>query len=247
MDSNPGNAQEPAGTGRDNSHIPSEGQAQIRPRPHHGPTEPSDEGERNLPTKEHDLALELEAQKQLYKHAEKAMDERQELLNAERKINKELTKNLDELREKLQRAYDHMFLPQPQRTDITEAEASEQFRAIFKNADKWVQNWLDPVLEKRNQGELVGKARPGLPPQLPGLVRPPAPRYVGGGRADECYVLIGIMQKLKRKLFNKSFRWPLGGDGTEAEAVKYIDMIADAMAKLPRGMSSRLIIVCCSL
>lgn len=136
----------------------------------------------------------------------------------------------------LQEAKDHIFRLQPQRSDVTEAEAREGYKNLCGSVQRWVENRMSGVLDDLEEGRLSTRAAPSqASARFVGLLREASRRCIGVDQSDEYHVIGVIMNYLWLAVFSKSFYAPL--DDTPADdTLMWIDELEKQMSRLSRGI-----------
>lgn len=202
------------------------------------------------PPQSDDIEQRLADEIRLRKFTEDVMDARQLELERQEGENRRLLAELEELRKELSEtqsqvatknkqildAKDQIFRLQPTRKDITESEATEAYRALCGNVQRWVDNRLRPILDDLESGKLRGRLPSDQSGRFVSLMREAAKRGMSMDQTDTYHVIAVIMNYLCVVFFSKSFYSPLDdyeGDST----LVFIDELQSYMSKLPRGES----------
>lgn len=191
----------------------------------------------------------------LRKYTEDVLDGRQMELERQEAENKRLQAEVEELRQQLSETQgqltdarsqilskdrqlsdtkDQVFRLQPTRKNITEAEATEAYRALCGNVQRWVENRLRSVLDELDSGKLGSRPPPGEAGRFVSLMREAAKRGLSTDQGDIYHVIAIIMNYLCIVFFSRSFYSPLDDYEGDATSV-FIDELETSMSRLPRG------------
>lgn len=197
----------------------------------------------------------LEDEIRLRKYTEDVLDGRQMELERQEVENQRLRSEIEELRKQLSDTQSHLsearsqivskdrqlsdtkdqiFRLQPTRGTITEAEATEAYRGLCGNVQRWVENRLRPILDDLDNGRLVGRPPPSEASRFVSLMREAAKRGLNTDQSDIYHVIAIIMNYLCIVFFSRSFYSPLDDYEGDATSV-FIDELETAMSRLPRG------------
>ena len=204
------------------------------------------------------LVAKLADEVRLRHYTEQVLDIRQQELQSQEMENTNLERKIEELKKELsdtqsqlaearcqnkakgkqlQEAKEQVFHLQPQRTDVTEAEAVDGFKKLCGSVQRWVENRLKGILDDLDHGRLRVRPDPAQSARFVSFIREPARRCVNVDQSDEYHVAAVIMNYLWFVLFAKSFYCPL--DDTEDDAtLGWIDELGGTMTKLSRGIHS---------
>lgn len=190
----------------------------------------------------------------LRKYTEDVLDGRQFELERQETENQRLRSEIEELRKELSDTRsqlsdarsqvsskdrqlsdtkDQIFRLQPTHKNITEAEATEAYRALCGNVQRWVENRLRGVLDELDSGKLVSRPAPSEAGRLISLMREAAKRGLNTDQSDTYHIIAIIMNYLCMVFFSRSFYSPLDDYEGDATSV-FIDELESSMSRLPR-------------
>lgn len=198
-----------------------------------------------------DMEQKLADEVRLRKYTEDVLDGRQMELERQEAENQRLRSQIEELRKELSDAQgeisskdrqlldtkDQVFRLQPTRNSITEAEATEAYRTLCGNVQRWAENRLRVVLDELDSGRLVSRPPPSEAGRFVSLMREAAKRGLNTHQSDIYHTIAVIMNYLCIVFFSRSFYSPLDDYEGDATSV-FIDELETSMSRLPRGKNT---------
>ncbi|KAF5011089.1 hypothetical protein FDECE_2771 [Fusarium decemcellulare] len=193
----------------------------------------------------------------LRRFTENVLDSRQQEIESRESEKSELSAKMEELKKELantqkqlaesrsqtkikakqlQDAKDQIFRLQPNRKDITEAEAREAYKNLVGNVQRWVENRVKDVIDDLEHGRLRTRPIPPDASRFVSLLREQSRKHLNVDQSDEYHVMSIIMNYLYLALFSKSFYCPLD-DTDEDGTLMWIDELENTMSRLPRDVA----------